>query len=365
MHPILRERPIRRIAVFRALMLGDMLAAVPALRALRGAFIEAEITWIGLEATRSMAHRLGHLIDDFIALPGYPGLPEVPVDEAALPGFFSVVGARNFDLALQMHGSGHIVNPLVAAFGARHSAGFYDAAATVPRADASQYTPWPTQGHEIERLLALTDHLGLPRQGTWLEFPLGAADRAGLAAKWPRPAESRPYVCVHAGAQLPSRRWGAERFAAVADAIDAAGRDVVLTGSASEVGLAANVLQHMRSPATNLAGHTSLGELGALIDGAEAIVCNDTGVSHIAAALQCPSVVVSSGADVARWAPLDAKLHRVLWQAIACRPCAHAACPIGHPCAAAITPAHVAAALPIRFGLGRRSPATSSEERAP
>ena len=364
MHPILHERPMRRIAVFRALVLGDMLAAVPALRVLRAAFADAEITWIGLEATRSMARRLDHLVDDFIALPGYPGLPEVPVDAAALPGFFAAVRSRRFDLALQLHGSGNIVNPLVASFGARHTAGFFDAAAQVPRADAALYAPWPTEGHEILRLLALTDHLGLPRQGTGLEFPLGAADRAGLDAKWPRPAGARPYVCIHAGAQLPSRRWGADRFAAVADAVDAAGRDVVLTGSAGEVSLVAEVLRRMRSPATNLAGHTSLGELGVLIEGAEAIVCNDTGVSHIAAALRCPSVVISSGADVGRWAPLDATLHRVLWQAMACRPCAHAVCPIGHPCAAAISPASVAAALPLPVRVMRRMPAPALKEAA-
>ena len=80
MHPLLADAPIARIAVFRALMLGDMLCAVPALRALRAAFPQAAIAWIGLEPTRPMAARLDHLIDEFIALPGYPGLPEVPVD---------------------------------------------------------------------------------------------------------------------------------------------------------------------------------------------------------------------------------------------------------------------------------------------
>jgi len=82
-----------------------------------------------------------------------------------------------------------------------------------------------------------------------------------------------------------------------------------------------------------------------LIDDADALVCNDTSVSHIAAALGCPSVVISCGADVARWAPLDTARHRVLWQALPCRPCAHASCPIGHPCAEAITPEAVLAAL--------------------
>jgi len=343
LHSVLGEAQIARIAVFRALMLGDMLCAVPALRALRAAFPEAAISWIGLEPTRPMARRLAHLIDEFIALPGYYGLPEVPVDAAALPGFFAAVRSRRFDLALQMHGSGAIVNPLVAAFGARHCAGFFDDDAPVPRSDESLFVRWPTRGHEIERMLALTDHLGLARRGTALEFPLGPSDRAELAAV--RGDDGAPYVCIHVGAQLPSRRWPVDRFAAVADAVVERGRSVVLTGSAGEAELVDEVLRRMRRRATSLAGRTTLGALGALIDDADALVCNDTSVSHIAAALGCPSVVVSCGADVARWAPLDTARHRVLWQALPCRPCAYRDCPIGHACAEAIEPDAVLAAL--------------------
>jgi ADP-heptose:LPS heptosyltransferase len=344
-HPHLGDAPIERIAVLRALMLGDMLCAVPALRALRAGFPEAAITWIGLEPTRPMARRLGHLIDDFIALPGYPGLPEVPVDAPALPGFFAAVRARRFDLALQLHGSGAIVNPLVAAFGARHCAGFCDAEAPVPRSDRPLFAPWPTAGHEIERMLALTDHLGLGRRGTALEFPVGRADRAALADVRADLDDEAPYVCIHAGAQLPSRRWPVDRFAAVADAVAASGRSVILTGSAGEAAIVDDLARRMRRRATSLAGRTTLGALGALIERAEALVCNDTSVSHIAAALGCPSVVISCGADVARWAPLDTARHRVLWQALPCRPCAHAACPFGHACAEAIAPDDVLAAL--------------------
>jgi len=54
---------------------------------------------------------------------------------------------------------------------------------------------------------------------------------------------------------------------------------------------------------------------------------------------------VSCGADVARWAPLDAERHRVLWQPMACRPCAHAECPFEHDCARAIEVPQVLRAL--------------------
>jgi len=337
---------IERIVVFRALMLGDLLCAVPALRALRGGFPRAQITLVGLPWARTLVQRLPRYVDRFIEFPGWPGLPEAPCEVRTLPDFIAQVQAQRFDLALQLHGSGGIANPLVATFGARHSAGFCGREAWRPQSDAALYVRWPESGHEIERLLRLTDALGLARRGQQLEFPVQEEDRAALRALWPGvDDEARPYVCVHAGAQLASRRWPLERFAAVADALAESGRRVVLTGGAPEAELVNALAACMNHDAVNLAGRTSLWTLGALIEGAERVVCNDTGISHIAAALGRPSVVVSCGADVARWAPLDTERHRVLWQPMACRPCAHAECPFEHDCARAIRVPQVLHAL--------------------
>jgi ADP-heptose:LPS heptosyltransferase len=329
------DGPIERIAVFRALMLGDLLCAVPALRALRHGFPRAHITLIGLPWATTLVQRLS-CVDAFIAFPGHPGLPEVDCDVRALPDFLAQVQAQRFDLALQMHGSGSIVNPLVASFGARQTAGFFDEQAWRPHNDAALYAPWPQHGHEIHRLLGLTDHLGLPRRGTQLEFPVLPEDRDALAQAWPGVREAGRYVCVHAGAQLPSRRWPLERFAEVADRLADEGATVVLTGGAPEVELVESLAVRMRHAPVKLVGRTSLWTLGALIEGAERVVCNDTGISHIAAALGTPSVVISCGADVARWAPLATQRHPVLWQPMSCRPCSHPVCPYDHGCATGV-----------------------------
>ncbi len=113
----------RRIAVLRALQLGDLLCAVPALRSLRAGAPEAEIVLVGLPWARSFVARYPELLDGFREFPGYPGLPERPPVIDRIPSFLSEMQADRFDLAIQLQGSGPFVNPLTVLFGARQNAG--------------------------------------------------------------------------------------------------------------------------------------------------------------------------------------------------------------------------------------------------
>lgn len=321
----------RRIVVFRALQLGDMLCAVPALRALRHAAAHAHIALIGLPWAKTFVERYADLIDELIVFPGAIGFPEQPETNAGLPQFFAQTRAHRFDLAIQLHGSGGIANDLLLEFGAKAQAGFV-------QPDEAQrsgcFIGWPDTLPEGERYLALMHAMGAPAIERQAAFPLNRQDRdeyAALAAA--HGVEAQRLVLIHPGAQLPSRRWPAERFAAVADKLAADGWQIAITGTAAEAPLTGAVLGAMTSPALHFAGATSLGGLAALVGEARLVVCNDTGISHIAAAVATASVVIASGSDTRRWAPLDHALHRVLADYPACRPCMFRDCPYGHPCA--------------------------------
>ncbi len=289
-----------RIAILRALPLGDLLCAVPALRSFRRAFGEAEITLVGLPAAREFVDRFSAYLDGLLELPGYPGLREPAVDIAAVPDFLRDAQARGFDLVVQLHDDGDVTNPLAVLLGGSRTAGFFADGSWCP--DPEAFVPWPDRGPEPMRLLRLPERIGLPVDGPALELPLTDEERA-----------ERPdgeYACIAPGARATARRWSAEGFAAVGDALAERGLRVVLTGSEDDAPVTAAVAAAMRAPVTDLGGKTSLGVFGGVVEAARILVTNDSGASHVAAALRTPSVVVFTASDPRRWAPLDGALHR-------------------------------------------------------
>ncbi|MDB5808674.1 MAG: hypothetical protein JWN94_796 [Betaproteobacteria bacterium] len=340
-----------RIAVFRALQLGDMLCAVPALLALRTAFPRARITLIGLPWAKAFVERYSQLVDDLCVFPGAVGFPEQAESDARLAAFIAAARERNLDLAIQLHGSGGVANDIVFELGARHCAGFVQPG----ESRAGCFIPWPEQLREPERYTALMRALGVPADNSALWFPLKWIDRAEAAALLEEHgARDRSFVVVHPGAQLPSRRWPPSRFAAVADAMAGLGKTVFITGTPAEKSLAEAVRAAMSRDAISLVGRTTLGGLAALVERAHLVICNDTGISHIAAAMRRPSVVVACGSDTARWAPADKILHRVVADYPECRPCSFAVCPHGHLCAHAISAAQVIEAARAQCNYGSR-----------
>ena len=308
-----------RIAVIRALALGDMLCAIPTLRALRTRFPDAHIALIGLPWATELVRRFPAYLDELIEFPGFPGIPEVPVDPQRTTAFLADMQRRAFDLVVQMQGNGLVINEFAALLGSRRLAGFLPPGVPLgpPRHDpADVWVPYPSGGHEVDRLLALATALGAPVDDR-LEFPVTDSDREeaaralGLAG-----TATRPFAIVHAGGSRPDRRWPAERFAEVADNLATARLEIVLTGTANEADVTAAVRTAVRHPVIDLAGRTSIGALGGLLDAARIVVTNDTGVSHVAAAIGVDSVTVFTGSDRERWAPRGAGRHRAVGQGV-------------------------------------------------
>jgi ADP-heptose:LPS heptosyltransferase len=300
---------IKKIAIFRALQLGDMLCAIPAIKALRFAYPDAEITLIGLPWAKSLTERFNIYFDRFIHFPGYPGLPEQKLDPIAFTAFLAEVQSREFDLAIQMQGNGSVINPMIELFGAKYTAGYSKDGHYAP--DNGLFMPYPDYGHEIDRHLALMDFLDIPQRGAELEYPLTTEDYDALE-KLNLGIEPKKYVCLHPGSRGAWRQWPVQYFAALADYCIEQGYKAVLTGTKDEAEIIDAVISHMRYEPMNTAGKTSMGAVGVLIQNAAMLISNCTGVSHIASAFKTPSIVISMDGEPQRWGPLDKRVHRTI-----------------------------------------------------
>lgn len=302
---------LRKIGVFRALQIGDLLCAVPAIRALKSFWPETEITLIGLPWAESLVSRFGNYFSGFMHFPGFPGLIEQPFELKRFISFLTEVQGEHFDLILQMHGNGSVINPVISMMGARHVAGYFTPGQYCP--EAGLFMPYPEDLPEIKRHLQLMEFLGIPALGDDLEFPVTEEEYKNCRALLQAAGVVRDnYVCIHPGARDPERRWKPQNFARMADAIAAKGYTVVFTGIQQEQEIIAGIMSKMQYPAVNYAGKADLGTMAAIIREARLLLSNDTGVSHIAAAVKTPSVIIFLTSDPGRWAPLNRNLHSVI-----------------------------------------------------
>src|SRR5947209_16689859 len=228
------EPDINKSAVLRANALGDYIFALPALDALRAAYPAAEIVLLGAPWHADFLTGRPGPVDRVIAL------PPLPVTDPDLVGGLR---AERFDMAIQLHGGGLHSNPLLAALGARITAGLR--AEDAPPLD--RWIRYVYYQPEVFRYLEVVRLVGARPVGYHPVLELTDEDREAAAAVVPD--GGRPLVVLHPGATDPRRRWPAERFSAVGDALDA---EILVTGTGAERDLVAKVVAGMQRPARAL-----------------------------------------------------------------------------------------------------------------
>lgn len=306
------DPPPKRIAVLRALFLGDLLCSTPALRALHQRFPQAELTLITLPWAYELTRRLPY-IQRLEHFPGYPGIGEVEHRPERTALFFSQARQSSYDLVLQMHGDGTASNGFVSDMDGWMSVGYRNPGITPPDSRLTLSLPYDPDEHEVQRWLRLVGLLGAETSNTSLDMPITPAEWEQAHTLLSARRGAGPLVGLHTGAKDAARRWPAERFALLADTlVERYHARIVLTGSENERSITSSVRRAMRHPALDLTGRTDLGVFAAVIGGLDLLVTNDTSASHIAAARETRSVVIFGPTRPAQWRPLNIHLHRVV-----------------------------------------------------
>ena len=257
---------------------------------------------------------------------------------------------------------------------ARQVAGRFDIAYVLPNSLKSALLPFlaaiPKRvGYLGEaRVGLLTHRLGNPKNKPPMVafYSALSGDRDGLendrpqlrlsaqqvmAAQQAQGLEPGGFFVFAPGAEFgPAKRWPAPHFADLARLLD---RPVVLLGSAKERTLCGEIKAAAPGKCINLAGETSLAQAFALIAGARAVISNDSGLMHVAAAFGVPQVALFGSSSPLHTPPLN-ELARVLWlktdpayqPPLDCSPCFQRECPLGHTrCLNDLAPQQVLATL--------------------
>ncbi|WP_456377820.1 lipopolysaccharide heptosyltransferase II [Thiolapillus sp.] len=185
----------------------------------------------------------------------------------------------------------------------------------------------------VQRFVALADAAGSPRipdiLPPQLEVKADAAQQALAALQLRKPVE-QPLLALCPGAEFgEAKRWPAGHYAALARQYVDAGWQVWLFGSDKDRLVCDNIAAQAGEGCTNLAGSTSLAQAVDLLSLADAVVSNDSGLMHVAAALERPLVAVYGSSDPGFTPPLNAR-RQVLSLGLDCSPCFKRECPLGH-----------------------------------
>jgi len=141
------------------------------------------------------------------------------------------------------------------------------------------------------------------------------------------------FICVAPGAQFGgAKRYPAESYAQILSSLSEEGWDVLVLGTPAEREIAELCVSKVKGTYWNAAGETSLRQALQLVSATHLMLCNDSGLMHVAAGMGIPTVTMFGATDPARTSP-SGKQVKVLYEPASCSPCLQRECDVqGHPC---------------------------------
>jgi heptosyltransferase-2 len=333
------------IVVVQTAFLGDLVLTTPLLRELRRARPGARISVVTTPLGREVFGTLPY-VDEVQLHRKRPSLPSL------VSGWLlgRRLRANGVDVAIAAHRS-HRSGMVVRMSGAARRVGFHDAAGAWAY---TQRVERDLRRHAVDRYLGLSVAVGgdpqrAPRQPE-LRFPASASRQVARTLAGAGISEDAPLLCLAPGSVWATKRWPPDGYAALATAARARGLQPLLVGSTAEAALCRRVADHCAERVPVVAGRTGISELAALFSRSRALVSNDSGAAHVAAAVGTP-VVTIFGATVPAlgYTAVGESTRIVEHESLDCRPChRHGArrCPRGHfRCMREISPGRVLVSL--------------------
>ena len=336
-------RKPKRVLIVRLDRLGDVLLSTPVIKAVREVVPDGYIAF--------MVRRYAKEI-----LEGNPDLDEVIVydkegREKNLPRnlkFIASLRRKKFDIALILHPTTR-THLIVSAAGIPDRVGYNKKMGfllTKRIADTKHYG----LKHETDYVLDILRHTGLEPKDKTLYMPVNIRSERRMEDILKENGMSGGSVCVaiNPGASCASKRWKAEKFAEVGNAlIEKYGVKVVVLSGEADKELGDKVSALLNEKCLNLSGKTSVADIASVLRRVKLFISNDSGPVHISCAVGTPVVAIfgrsDRGLSPKRWGPTG-KRDVVLHKDVGCDECLAHNCKLGFKCLEAVTVDSVLAA---------------------
>src|SRR3989440_3988270 len=363
-----RWSQVKRVMAILLETLGVVLVTTPALHAIKTPLPAATLTLLTSPVGAQVA-RLNSDLDDVIVYqaPWMDPWHKLPQDSQREQQMIATIRERRFDGAIIF--TSFRQSPLPAAYLCYLADISLRVAASIDGPGSlltTRHKHLERMMHEVERGLDLVAAIGLTAEDLDLVLHVPADARThidDLLASYHvdksddrmkcrgdpcgRPAWGRPaLIVVHPGCSMPARTYPWEMYVEVVDRlVEQLGATVFLTGAEDEQELVERILSHVqegnRRAVHSLAGVLSFPALCALIEAADLVITNNTGLMHISAAVKTPVVALFALTNPPeQWGPWHVP-HRLLNVDVPCRICYSRVCPYQHECLRLVSPSMV------------------------
>ncbi|MBL8124430.1 MAG: glycosyltransferase family 9 protein [Blastocatellia bacterium] len=328
---------VRRVLVVRLRSIGDTVLATPSLIALRRFLPDAKIDV---------------LLEDWVApvLDGFEAVDRVvPIGKGTLERIKTARALRKtrYDAVFDLHG-GTTASLIVRATGARHRVGYshYRYSSFYTELLSSSADFWKQAvTHSAEQQLALVGFAGVPVEDR-PRTSLAVTDAALASIENRLNIENSSFALLHPSAAFATKQWPAENFARVSEYLAARGIKRVAIAAKHERAVLDRLAAASRVPVLTFDDLT-LPEITALASKAKLFIGNDSGIAHIAAAVNTPSVVIFGSSNRDHWRPWTDAPNEIVFHPLECQPCPGYECKVfGEPrCILSVPPENVIAAI--------------------
>jgi heptosyltransferase-2 len=326
----------KRILIVRTDKIGDVVLSTPVIKVLRDEYPDAYIAMMVSPYAKDIVEGNPYLDDVII----YDKNGKHKSWRRSIK-FVGSLKKKRFDLALILHPTNRA--HLVTFFAGIPRRIGYDSKCGFLLTDRIKHAKQFGERHELEYNLDLVRYLGIePREkNLFIPFKTESEKHIDQLLETAGINKSEKILAIHPGASCPSKIWPQERFAQVADRlIKKYGFKAFVLGGPKDLSLAQNLVEHMRTPAINLAGKTSISQLASILRRCELFISNDSGPMHIAVAAGTPVIAIfgrsQKGLSPKRWGPLG-KRDKILHKPVGCLECLAHNCKKEFACLKAIS----------------------------